>query len=70
MGTPTPRKLKVASVRIKLPICMVASTMMELITLGSTCFSMMMRLGSPMVLAASTYSIFLTDRVSPLTVLA
>ena len=70
IGTPTPKKLKVASVRIKLPIWMVAKTIMELITFGSTCFKMMMRFGRPMVRAASTYSIFLTESVSPRTVLA
>ena len=47
MGTPMPRKLRVASSRMKVPTCMVARTMMEVITLGSTYFRMIRQLGRP-----------------------
>ena len=69
-GTPTPRKLKVASVMIATARWMVAITSTGPITLGRMCRRRMVPRRMPMTLAACTYSLFFSTRVDPRTVRA
>ncbi len=69
-GMPTPRKDSVASVMMASARLMVAMTSTGPSTLGRTCRSMMTHVGSPISLAARTYSLFDSTRVEPRTVRA
>ena len=69
-GTPTPRKLSVASVMIATARWMVAMTSTGPVTLGRMCRSRMVLRRMPMILAACTYSLFFSTSVEPRTVRA
>ena len=56
MGTPTPRKLSVASIEIECAVCRVANTINGVMLLGRRCFQIIRLLLKPKQLAASIYS--------------
>ena len=55
IGTPTPRKLSVASMEIECAVCSVAKTIRGEILLGKRCFTIILKLFRPNVEAASIY---------------
>src|SRR5262249_25746333 len=67
-GRPTPRKDRVASVRMASARLMVAMTSTGLMTLGSTCRNMMLKGPRPISRAACTYSLLRSTRVTLRTV--
>ena len=69
-GTPTPRKDKVASIRMAVATCKVASTITGPSTLGSTWRRMMRNGATPMTRAACTYSFCRSTMALPRTVRA
>src|SRR5260370_9856443 len=69
-GTPTPRKLSVASVRIASDRLIVAMTSAGPITLGSLWVRMIRHGLTPVTLAASTHALPRSTRTSPRTLRA
>ena len=61
-GTPAPTKLSVASTKITMPTCNVATTMMVLIVPGNRWLISILEVDTPATLAKATYSI-LFDRL-------
>ena len=58
IGIPSPRKERAASLITALAICTVDITRTGDMELGSICLVMIRKEGSPITLAASTYSLF------------